>query len=218
MVRRVWRAVEIPQGWFNVIRGPRPPSERWPMAQGNRQPPKVDHGRRGRWRHQRGRQGASRNQSFQPERVRRFPEVNIVAARQRVAQLEGALAAFGDATGPEATMLQNSLKVAKKVAREPPLSAVEFVRVVRFKGPEIVGGSRRSTGVVVEGARRRRATDRKVAGRSDGESATSDRCGVRDCCVESGEVGVGGGREGRCSGGKFCSGCKIDEQICTTQR
>ena len=88
------------------------------MAQGNRQPSKVDQVERGRWS-QGG--GASRTQSSQPERVRTSPEATIAAARQRVAQLEGALAAFGDATGPEVTMLQNSLKVAKKAAQEPPL-------------------------------------------------------------------------------------------------
>ena len=53
--------------------------------------------------------------------VRTSSEASIAAARQRVAQLEGALAAFGGVTGPEATMLQNSLKVAKKAAREPLL-------------------------------------------------------------------------------------------------
>ena len=26
MVRRGWKAVETPSGWFDVIRGPRPPS------------------------------------------------------------------------------------------------------------------------------------------------------------------------------------------------
>ena len=90
------------------------------MAQGNCQPPEVDQVRRGRWGHRRG--GASRTQSSQPERVRTSPEASIAAARQRVAQFEGALAAFGGATGPEVTILQNSLKVAKKAAREPQFS------------------------------------------------------------------------------------------------
>ena len=108
-------------------------------------------------------------------------------------------------SGPEVTMFQNSLKVAKKAARATIGSAVEPVRVVRFKGPETVGGSTKE------------ATVRKVAGRSDGESATptSDRCGVRDCCVES-EVGVGGG-EGRCSGRETRETCgqgpPCDEEI-----
>ena len=71
----------------------------------------------------------------------------------------------------------------------------------------MVGGSRRPR-VVGEGARRRRATTRKVAGRSDGESATpTSECGVRDCCVES-KVGVGGGREGRCNGREASQTCR----------
>ena len=50
--------------------------------------------------------------------VRTSPEATIAVARQRVAQFEGALAAFGDATGPEVTMLQN---FAKKAAQEPTI-------------------------------------------------------------------------------------------------
>ena len=37
MPRRGWSAMEIPSGWFEVIRGPRPPSVRWPQAH-DRQP------------------------------------------------------------------------------------------------------------------------------------------------------------------------------------
>ena len=44
------------------------------------------------------------------------------AAQKRVAQLEGALQAFGDATGPEVTMIQESLKSAKRAAQVPPLT------------------------------------------------------------------------------------------------
>ena len=39
MPRRGWSAMEIPSGWFEVIRGPRPPSVRWPQAH-DRQPPR----------------------------------------------------------------------------------------------------------------------------------------------------------------------------------
>ena len=38
MGRRGWQATEVPQCWFNVIRGPRPPSVLWPNA---RQPDGV---------------------------------------------------------------------------------------------------------------------------------------------------------------------------------
>ena len=41
MGRRGWQAIEVPQGWFNVIRGPRPPSVRWPQAQRSHQPVKM---------------------------------------------------------------------------------------------------------------------------------------------------------------------------------
>ena len=37
MPRRGWTVA--PDGWVQFIRGPRPPAQRWPMAQGNRQPP-----------------------------------------------------------------------------------------------------------------------------------------------------------------------------------
>ena len=72
----------------------------------------------GRWGQRRGigRVG----QPGQPNRARSPPEVAISAARQRVVQLETALAALGD-TGPEVTMLQTALKRAKQAAQEPPL-------------------------------------------------------------------------------------------------
>ena len=44
-------------------------------------------------------------------------EVSHEAAQKRVAQFEGALKAFGDATGPEVTILQESLKSAKRAAQ-----------------------------------------------------------------------------------------------------
>ena len=46
-----WHAMETPSGWYEVIRGPRPLSVRWPQAH-VRQPPggQPFEGRRGRWR------------------------------------------------------------------------------------------------------------------------------------------------------------------------
>ena len=35
MPRRGWRAVEVPEGWLKVIRGPRPASAQWPRAAQN---------------------------------------------------------------------------------------------------------------------------------------------------------------------------------------
>ena len=113
MVRRGWSAIPAPSGWYKIIRGPRPPLAQWPKkgkGKGNQDDVGVQH---------RGGAGilpgsgarvpgsASRTQSSQPTRVRTSPEATIAAARQGVASLEGALAAFGDATGPEVTMLRN---------------------------------------------------------------------------------------------------------------
>ena len=36
MPRRGWRAVKVPEGWLQVIRGPRPASVRWPRVVGRR--------------------------------------------------------------------------------------------------------------------------------------------------------------------------------------
>ena len=87
MPRRGW--LRAPDGWVQIIRGPRPPSMKWPSATEMRQSSNTvekqgDGGvqrpqARGRWRQL-------------PARV--SPEVSHEAAQKRVAQLEGALKAF----------------------------------------------------------------------------------------------------------------------------
>ena len=92
MGRRGWQAIEVPHGWFNVIRGPRPPSVRWPQAQSSHQPEKVvrsvpvaapakggDRSNQGRWR-----QG----------RPKISPDVALENDRKRVAGLEAAITAM----------------------------------------------------------------------------------------------------------------------------
>ena len=58
-------------------------------------------------------------------------EVSFEAAQQRVAQLESALRALGDAKGPEVTVLQESLKAAKRAAQVPPVK-VQLVHCEQF--------------------------------------------------------------------------------------
>ena len=48
-------------------------------------------------------------------------DVVLSSARERVVKLEAALAALGDACGPEVVLLQSSLKSAKRAAQEPAL-------------------------------------------------------------------------------------------------
>ena len=92
MPRRRW--LPAPDGWVQIIRGPHPPSAKWPAASAGHSTTKQqgDVGgvsrsqARGRWRQP-------------PAHV--SSEVSFEAAQRRVAQLEGALRAFGDSTGPE---------------------------------------------------------------------------------------------------------------------
>ena len=77
MPRRGWQTVEVPAGWFEVIRGRRPESECWPKAE---------------------RKGSVRPQ---PDRgARRQPRRNAPqvpqGTRARVAKLEAATSAVGE--------------------------------------------------------------------------------------------------------------------------
>ena len=57
--------------------------------------------------------------------------VNHLHKSRRVAQLESALRALGDAKGPEVTVLQESLKAAKRAAQVPPVK-VQLVHCEQF--------------------------------------------------------------------------------------
>ena len=73
--------MDVPSGWIQVMRGPRPKAERWPNAkppiQGGRE--KVQSQAPGRWRQ---------------ERVRINPEVLRENAKRQVVGLEAAVAAM----------------------------------------------------------------------------------------------------------------------------
>ena len=106
--------MDVPSGWIQVLRGPRPKAERWPNAkppiQGGRE--KVQSQVPGRWRQ---------------ERVRINPEVLRENAKRRVVGLEAAVAAMIangiDEQSPEVATLKECLLKAKRSAEEPPVSA-----------------------------------------------------------------------------------------------
>ena len=120
MPRRGW--LPAPDGWVQIICGPHPPSAKRPKASvqvTNAQQGDVGGPRsqvRGRLRQQPGRVSA---------------EVSFEAAQRRVAQIEGALRAFGDATGPEVKMLQDSLKAAKRAGQVLPVT-VQITQCEQF--------------------------------------------------------------------------------------
>ena len=140
---RGWQAIEVMQGWFNVIRGPRPPSVRWPQAQSSHQPVKVvhnvsaatrtmsgDRSIQGRWR-----QGRPFN-----------PDVALESARKCVAGLEAAISAMLsnglDEKSAEVRTLQDSLMKAKRRTRGSPRGPGEGCSGVHRASPETFGGPR----------------------------------------------------------------------------
>ena len=50
MPRRGWSSLPVPDGWFEVIRGPRPPSVQWPHQQKGKDKGVALSAPRGRWR------------------------------------------------------------------------------------------------------------------------------------------------------------------------
>ena len=116
MGRRGWAAA--PEGWVQIIRGPRPPAVRWPKADpwpvvgrslSDAKPKPVSrtipHGRQ--------------------ERPTKSPEIVLEEAKKKVAGIEAALAALasvGATEGPEVQFLKESLQKAKRASQEPPIA------------------------------------------------------------------------------------------------
>ena len=93
--------MEVPTDWVQILRGPRPPSQKWPMAQ-----PivRVSHG--------------------QPSAARSSSSVRTAAvtARQKVEKLQQALAVMEDTGGMAVECLKEELEKAKKASQKPPLN------------------------------------------------------------------------------------------------
>ena len=125
--------LKTPNGWFQLIRGPRPPSVRWEKAPQQEQ-------RGGRWRQPKdpvlpqqfpqrtallegGTASVRECTSVSPKtkvediRVEAFPRSGVVAARDRVSRLERALEAMGDSEGPEVDGLRVALEKAREFAK-----------------------------------------------------------------------------------------------------
>ena len=91
-----WTSVPVPDGWLQVIRGPRPSSVKWTKAQ-----PTIPSGRRA-------------EQVRRPQPVPRAPvdpDTVMSNARVRVTKLEATMAAIGE-SDPAYPALQDALKTA----------------------------------------------------------------------------------------------------------
>ena len=113
MVRRGWSQLDVPTGWVQIVRGPRPKSVAWPRA--NIQPTKsqvasVKPPQR--------RTGVAPPQT----RPRPSPEAGVGVSLSKVAKLEKALEVLGDTEGPVYEAMQAELKRAKSAAQLQPAS------------------------------------------------------------------------------------------------
>ena len=98
----------VPDGWVQVIRGPRPKAENWPRSK-----PSVVV--------QKGAQGRQAKSSGM--RPFRDPSVKITTARERLSKLEAALAAMTGMDGPEVEFLRVAHKRAQVAVQEVPVEA-----------------------------------------------------------------------------------------------
>ena len=112
MPRRGWTTKEVPDGWVQLIRGPRPKSEKWLLQSRQKPTPAV---------RQSGVQGTQGPVIGRPatDPVRCVsPYLARVTAQERARKLEKALEVMSDVEGPA---LRVELKKAQNAAAVPPL-------------------------------------------------------------------------------------------------
>ena len=129
MVRRGWSQIDVPTGWVQILRGPRPPSAQWPRAvKGG--PAAAASAWQSRVRLQKpapavrqpGVQGSPQSGRPATEPQQRVsPEVARAAASEKVKKLEKALEAMCDEAGPVVDALRAELKRAHSAAAVPAL-------------------------------------------------------------------------------------------------
>ena len=113
MVRRGWSQLDVPTGWVQIVRGPRPKSVAWPRA--NIQPKATGGIREATRRSEAHRGGTTDEASLSPEAV-------VEVSLSKVAKLETALEVLGDTEGPVYEAMQAELKRAKSAAQLQPAS------------------------------------------------------------------------------------------------
>ena len=117
--------MEVPSGWLQVIRGPRPRSQQWPSAKA-KDPVTTQREVPGRWRQSRGATVTS-----QVPKPRMSPDAAREKAQSSVARLEKALEAMGDVVGPAVEVLKAELIKARAAAKQPAVD-VEIDQCRKF--------------------------------------------------------------------------------------
>ena len=117
MVRKGWTAMDVPSGWVQILRGPRPPSQRWPQSQ----KPAIR-----RWR----------NHQSQENKVLALHQARVgpAAARDlanKIVQLERAVEAMGSMEGLAVQAIKLELEKARSASKKPPFN-VEIEEARKF--------------------------------------------------------------------------------------
>ena len=106
MVRKGWSTLEVPDGWLKIVRGVRPPSEKWPRAGPQQQ------------RHQSARPApVKKPQAVSPQSITRAsvpPEQLRAAAEARVLRIQASIAALQPEDTEEMEALQRALTKAQR--------------------------------------------------------------------------------------------------------
>ena len=86
MARKGWQSMDVPSGWIQVLRGPRPKSVQWPVAKDRHQTGPQE-GVSGRWRQSKSAKGASQvglRSRINPDVAREIAEERSLRQNWRV--------------------------------------------------------------------------------------------------------------------------------------
>ena len=103
--------MDVPTGWVQVLRGPRPPSQKWPSV------PRPDQQRQSEVPRSGGHVQSNR---VQPTRVN--PDASREVARAKIATLEKALEVMGECQAPAVEALKAELERTRGAAKRPPIN------------------------------------------------------------------------------------------------
>ena len=117
---RRWSKALVTDGWVQIIRGPRPKSEKWPKAGQQKVPPKRNQSAVSRGHPQPTRQW-ERDSALLQRSTSRPPEAATTEASFEVERLEGAIAALGEGN-PLSAPLQAALRSARTKSKVLPVN------------------------------------------------------------------------------------------------
>ena len=111
MPRRGWQQLDVPSGWVRVLKGPRPKSEQWPLA--NEKNEVSQH--TNKWRREKS------NPTAQPDwwKMSRVPEVVEAQAIEEVRKLKSAVSVFCEGKA-HSKLLLKALGIAWSTSKITP--------------------------------------------------------------------------------------------------